>query len=184
MKFTKPYIYFWITAIFILLVGLVNYKSDDAININIHDTYFIISTTHLTIAISILFFIIGLIYWILGKTTLKLYPRLTQIHTFVSIGSFVAFTMGMLYFSKIKIETLQLNYSFTASNNSVLTKNNLLIDALIEGLKINKLKGYSDEGLTIEVESSSILNKLDKARFYQTGNKKKDSIYISKIAIE
>jgi hypothetical protein len=100
------------------------------------------------------------------------------------ITDFDASHKRIMRVSKTNPKTYQLNYTFTATNNSVLTKNTLLIDALLEGIKTNKLKGYTNAFLTEEISSSATLNKLDKARFYQTGNKKKDSIYISKIAIE
>jgi len=84
----------------------------------------------------------------------------------------------------IAIETYQLNYSFTSANNSVLTKNTALVDVLLDGIRKNKIHVYRDENLTQLTNATSVLNKLDKTRFYKTGNRKKDSIYISKIPLE
>lgn len=84
----------------------------------------------------------------------------------------------------VVIETYQLNYVFTSADNSVLTKNTLLVDALLDGIRTNKIIVYKDENLTQLTNATAVLNKLDKTRFYKTGNAKKDSIYISKIPVE
>jgi len=79
--------------------------------------------------------------------------------------------------------TYQLHYSFTPESNSALTKNTLLIDALLDAIRTNKINVYRDENLTQVTNSETVLKKLDKTRFYRTGNAKKDSIYISKIPL-
>jgi hypothetical protein len=86
--------------------------------------------------------------------------------------------------NNIFIETYQLNYLFTSQNNSTLTKNTLLVDALLDGIRTNKIHVYKDENLSQSTNVNFVLNKLDKTRFYRTGNAKKDSIYISKIPVE
>ncbi|WP_018344476.1 hypothetical protein [Cytophaga aurantiaca] len=82
------------------------------------------------------------------------------------------------------VVTYQLKYAFTSSDNSVLTKNTLLTDALLDGIRTNSIHVYKDENLSQLTNASFVLNKLDKTRFYRTGNRKKDSIYISKIPVE
>ncbi len=77
---------------------------------------------------------------------------------------------------KDKIESFELHYAF-----SNLSNNADIAGAIIEGIKTNKLTTYKDSGLREAVSSSQVLNLLDKARFYKTGNTKKDSIYISKL---
>lgn len=86
--------------------------------------------------------------------------------------------------SKASIETYQLNYFFDAGSSSVLTQKPVLTDLLIEAIRTKKIKTYSDEQLSEAVSQDVVLSKLDKARFYKTGNKRKDSIYISKIPAE
>lgn len=86
--------------------------------------------------------------------------------------------------SNAQINTYQLKYAFTVEKNSALTKNTLLIDALLDAIRTNKIYVYKDKNLSQGTTSESVLNKLDKTRFYRTGNRKKDSIYISKIPIE
>lgn len=82
------------------------------------------------------------------------------------------------------VVTYQLKYAFTSSDNSVLTKNTLLTDALLDGIRTNNIHVYRDENLSQTTNSINVLNKLDKTRFYKTGNARKDSIYISKIPVE
>jgi hypothetical protein len=86
--------------------------------------------------------------------------------------------------NNVQTTTYQLNYFFTSESNSELTKNTLLTDALLDGIRSNSIKVYRDKHLKMETTSVFVLNKLDKTRFYQTGNRKKDSIYISKIPLE
>lgn len=82
------------------------------------------------------------------------------------------------------IKTYQLHYFFTDSSNSVLTKKTVLVDALLDAIRTNKIQVYKDENLKHATTPTAVLNKLDKTRFYKTGNRKKDSIYISKIPVE
>ena len=84
----------------------------------------------------------------------------------------------------ITIETYQLNYFFISENNSVLTKSTALVEALLDGIRTNKIHVYRDGNLNQLTNAPSVLNKLDKTRFYKTGNAKKDSLYIIKIPIE
>jgi len=106
------------------------------------------------------------------------------IYTTPLIKDFDAEHKRIIRFSKDKIETYQLHYAFTANNNSVLTKSNTLTDLLLEAIKSNNIAAYSNEALTNIIPAERVIHNLDKARFYQTGNRKKDSIYISKLPVE
>ena len=86
--------------------------------------------------------------------------------------------------NEVTTQTYQLNYFYTAENNSLLTKNTLLVDALLDAIRTNKIHVYRDEDLAQLTNAEAVLKKLDKTRFYRTGNAKKDSIYISKIPAE
>ncbi|AXP82843.1 hypothetical protein CJ739_3783 [Mariniflexile rhizosphaerae] len=96
---------FWFVALIIFIIGLYFRTNDDGIVINIHDTYYVISNLHISIIFAIIYSIIGFAYWILDKTTLKLYLRLTQIHLIISMGCFLVFIIGIWYFNKIKTES-------------------------------------------------------------------------------
>ena len=80
---------------------------------------------------------------------------------------------------KTKIESYELHYAFNK-----LANNAEIAGAIIEGIRINKLQAYKDEKLKQLSSGSDVEYLLDKKRFYQTGNAKKDSIYISKISME
>lgn len=86
--------------------------------------------------------------------------------------------------SNIPVQTYRLTYSFTSQGNSVLTKNTLITDALLDGIRTNNIPVYKDKNLKQVTTSTAVLRKLDKTRFYKTGNARKDSIYISKIPVE
>jgi cytochrome c oxidase subunit 1 len=61
MKFliNKPHLIFLLSIPIIMLIGILS--GDTALDINVHDTYYIIAYLHIAILISILFGIIGLI---------------------------------------------------------------------------------------------------------------------------
>jgi hypothetical protein len=86
--------------------------------------------------------------------------------------------------NKNAINTYQLTYHFTSKNDTLPAKNVTLIEALIDAIQQKKLNVYMNQTIQHKTTSESVLNKLDKARFYKTGNAKKDSIYISKIPLE
>lgn len=97
MKFSKPHIYFWVTALIILVFTIVFYKPDEALDINVHDTYFVIAYSHFGKLFSFLFAFIGFVYFLSKK--IKLYKFITNAHILISIGCFVAFIVGQLYFN-------------------------------------------------------------------------------------
>lgn len=84
---SKPYLYFWAAATIILLTGVVyEIKDPEAVvDINVHDTYFVIGSFYITILLTFLYFFAGLIYW--GLRSLRLIKVLTCWHTIISVGS-------------------------------------------------------------------------------------------------
>lgn len=66
----KPHQIFFSEIPIVLLIGYI--KKDAALDINVHDTYYVIAYSHLAILISILFGIIGFGYWIIIKANRKL----------------------------------------------------------------------------------------------------------------
>lgn len=92
----KVYHLFWITALIILVIGISNPES--TLDINIHDTYFIIAHFHVAVVFSLLFFLKGLGYWLFQKVFKKQLVRsLTVIHSLILIGGFVFYWLLMLY---------------------------------------------------------------------------------------
>ncbi|MBB4801978.1 heme/copper-type cytochrome/quinol oxidase subunit 1 [Flavobacterium nitrogenifigens] len=95
----KVYHLFWITALIILLIGIC--ISEDTLDVNIHDTYFVIRYFEISIVLFTLYFLMGLGYWIVQKIFKKqLIHPLTVIHSFILIGSFLIY-WGIFLYNKL-----------------------------------------------------------------------------------
>lgn len=98
-----PYTYFFGSAIIIFLIGteyiirnyLIKYST---ININIHDTYFVISHFDFSKIVASIFLLIGFIYLYLYTWNFNLSKILVKIHTILSISCFLVFYFGWFYF--------------------------------------------------------------------------------------
>ena len=77
--------------------------TDKVVDINIHDTYIIIAYSHFSTFFSIIFILIGFIYWITKKY--KLYNALTRFHIYLTIGSFIFYMIGLLYYNVFKFDS-------------------------------------------------------------------------------
>jgi len=104
LKKIKAHHLFLIVTILILIIGLYNAKdSDSTLDISVHDTYFVISNYHSTLALFIVYFFTGIIYWLFeNKTQKRLVKWLTFIHSVILIGSFIIYWIVVL-FSKLFI---------------------------------------------------------------------------------
>ena len=104
LKNIKAYNLFLITSIIILLIGF--YRSNDpdsTLDLNVYDTYFVMSNYHCTIVLFSLYFLTGLLYWVFEKLPKKhLITPLTAIHTFILIGSFVFYWIIIFYSKQLK----------------------------------------------------------------------------------
>ena len=67
-----------------MLIGFIS--GDGVLDINVHDTYYVIAYIHLSTMISIFFGIIGLGYWIMLKANRKLSKWLNLIHIALTFG--------------------------------------------------------------------------------------------------
>ncbi|WP_298901815.1 hypothetical protein [uncultured Psychroserpens sp.] len=102
MKKHFPHIYFWITALIIILIGEFSHIFlNTALDFNLHDTYYVIATRHLSTTLSILYVLAGLIYWMLKKWNIKLYVVLTKTHTYVTIGVVFLYQTIISYYTFI-----------------------------------------------------------------------------------
>lgn len=97
---SKPHIFLWLSIPFILLMGISDLN--ESININFHDTYFVVSNWHLAILISMYFALLGLIYWSLIKSEFKPIEWLTLIHLGCTIDTlfFIWLILFFDWFSK------------------------------------------------------------------------------------
>ena len=91
----KPHMFFWGLIPIILLIGMFEvYNSvDDFLDINIHDTYFVIDRFHLLGFMIFLFILLGLGYWGTYLNKRKLITGITFLHVilnFIALLSFVS----------------------------------------------------------------------------------------------
>ena len=93
LKKIKAHHLFLIVSILILLIGM--YQGTDpnsGLDINIHDTYFVMSNYHSTIILFTVYFLSGLLYYFFEKLSKKrLIKPLTIIHSTIFIGSFLIY---------------------------------------------------------------------------------------------
>ena len=98
-KKLKVYHYFWITALLILTLGVYFHNlPDNTLDINIHDTYFVIEHLHVAIFLTLFYFFNGIGYWFVEKVLKKkLFKVLTIIHCIILFGSFISYWLVFLY---------------------------------------------------------------------------------------
>ncbi len=93
----KPYISFWVLSLFMLIYGF--YFQNDTLDINVHDTYYVISWFHVFLLMSLLFLGIGLTYFTIHKLNKTKNLILTYIHIIGTIGGLLLFTLVPYIFS-------------------------------------------------------------------------------------
>jgi len=93
----KPYKSIWWSIPIVLGLSIIGFNS--AIDIQMHDTYFVIASIHIGILFSILLGIIGLMYWLIRKK--RLVDWMTAIHVISTILIFVLIVLTGLIFKKV-----------------------------------------------------------------------------------
>ncbi|WP_103071637.1 hypothetical protein [Aquimarina sediminis] len=117
--FCKPYLLFWISIPIILLV--IFFSGDSTLDINIHDTYFVIEHAYISYLVSITLGLIGLGYWIMIKLNRKLSKTLIAIHELLTLGGFLAIWISNMIFKRVPL------FDSIGTENLVLTIFALLI---------------------------------------------------------
>ncbi|UUW08870.1 cbb3-type cytochrome c oxidase subunit I [Flavobacterium plurextorum] len=102
MNFKKIKVYhlFWIVSLLILIIGFLQNNDNPTSNldINIHDTYYVVRNFDSTIFLFICYFIMGFGYWLVQKVFKKqLVKSLTILHSLIFIGSFVIYWIALIY---------------------------------------------------------------------------------------
>ncbi|WP_396600915.1 hypothetical protein [Algibacter sp. R77976] len=93
---TKTHLYFWATAAITVLTGYDYYTniSYEALEINVNDTYYVISNLDITILIAYALAFIGLIYYLHAVFRVPLIKFLTTIHTLATIGCIILYFLS------------------------------------------------------------------------------------------
>ncbi len=97
MNFKKPHFYLWIISLLVLLIGFISLGNDTTIDLNIHDSYYVIPSVYISLIISVIYFMLGTGYWLFIKMKRNLFQKLTYFHLIISVGSFVFYWMLILY---------------------------------------------------------------------------------------
>lgn len=92
----KAYHIFWMFGLLSLIISLFEYFlfEDSALDINVHDTYYVIAHFDISIFRTIIFLILGGIYYFFKYINFKLIPSLTKIHVGITCFSLVAYYFG------------------------------------------------------------------------------------------
>ena len=118
----KPHLIFLLSIPIIILIGIL--CRDNVLDINVHDTYFVIAYFHFAILISIIFGIIGFGYWIMQKVDRKLSKWLNWTHIGLTfIGTFLVWILNRLYRPEI------MDYKFNNNLSLIITLIVLIIIA-------------------------------------------------------
>ena len=115
----KPHFIFLIAIPIVLLIG--RWTRNDMMDINVHDTYFIISYVDLEILISSIFGIFALGYWILNKTGVRLSKKLNLGHLIMTF----ALPISALIISQFHSSDIT-KYEFNKNLNLIIMIINLI----------------------------------------------------------
>lgn len=115
-----PYLYLWTVSVISLILAFLNNSPESTLDINIHDTYYVILYKHLYILLAVLYLVIGLPYLLPVLLKKKLLAWLTHIHVWGSI----------LFFFYL----LLLIYSFTCTSSPQRYYTNTALDSVSDGL--------------------------------------------------
>ncbi|MBO0321436.1 cbb3-type cytochrome c oxidase subunit I [Muricauda sp. CAU 1633] len=116
----KPHLIFLFAIPIILFVGILN--GNAVLDINVHDTYYVIAHLHLAILVSILFGIIGIGYWAMKKADKQLSKWLNGTHIGLTFGgTFLVWVLTKFYRTEI------MEYEFNNYLSMVITIVILLI---------------------------------------------------------
>lgn len=92
----KPHLIFLLAIPILLLTGYLS--GDTTLDINIHDTYYVIKYMQLTVLVSILFGLIGMIYWIMVNADKRLSKWLSRTHVGLTLsGILIVLILSQFY---------------------------------------------------------------------------------------
>ena len=104
------YLLFWLLIPVILLIGFFD---DRALDISIHDSYYVFSKYHLSSFISMIFLVTGFGYWLMIKLEKRLSIWLIWIHSILTIGGLVLLFITPYFFNDNSLSTLNALFVLT-----------------------------------------------------------------------
>jgi len=141
----RPHIVFFVFAVITFMLG---FNANGGIDINIHDTYFVMSNYHFATLISILFGIIGLIYWIVKKVNGNLSKRLNLIHVTLTFGGiFLILILNEFKPKSFEIDTLS-KYDFNENLEMIVYLISIIIILVQIIFPINIINGIRKRNKT------------------------------------
>ncbi len=113
----KPYIIFWVLIPIMLIYGFS--LGDSTLDINIYDTYFVTPKLQLWYALSHLFAIYGILYWIIINFNRKTNNFLTSTHLIITITGLILLLIISPIFG---IESVSLSKNYDRGNIIIIAE--------------------------------------------------------------
>jgi hypothetical protein len=92
-----PHIISWLAIPVIILVGLC--FPYHTLDIQLHDTYYVVDNPHFTMAAALYLFVIGVVYWIIQKNGKRISHSLAFIHLVTTLTAIIALTVPIFGFT-------------------------------------------------------------------------------------
>ncbi len=141
----KPYKPIWYSILLLIVLSMIGFNN--AIDIQLHDTYFVIALIHTGILFSIYLGIIGIIYWLIRNK--RLVNWMTVTHVVTTNSTFTLIIITGLIFKKViegNIETFRIvNQILFVLIIIALLSQLIFITNLVMVLLMNKPKKLKNE---------------------------------------
>lgn len=133
MRNIKSYQWFGLASIVLIILAFLRNNPEDVLDINIHDTYYVVTYSNILIVLCVFYILIGFFYWLLYKFKVQTSKILTKIHTCVTINAIPIYFLGN---KLIKLFTSS-NDSFPLFNDTSYT--NVFLTILVISVGITQL---------------------------------------------
>jgi hypothetical protein len=94
---TQPHIISWSAIPVIILVGL--WFPYHTLDIQLHDTYYVVGNSHFTMAAALYLFVIGVVYWIIQENGKRISHSLAFIHIVTTLTAIIALAVPIFGFT-------------------------------------------------------------------------------------